>query len=75
MRRWPWAEAVTRLADTHVPDAVYEKVRAVFSEKEVANPTPAAISAWNRPAITGRTTPGTYQAPGRELKGACRGGP
>jgi len=47
VRRWPWAEAVTRLADTHVPDAVYEKVRAVFSEKEVANLTlaVAAISA------------------------------
>lgn len=61
---------MTRVADTHLPDAVYEKVRAVFSEKEVANLTlaVAAISAWNWLAIAGRTTPGTYQAPGREMK-------
>jgi AhpD family alkylhydroperoxidase len=58
-----WTEAVTRVADTHVPDAVYEKVRAVFSEKEIADLTlaVATINAWNRLAISSRTTPGTYQ--------------
>ena len=65
-----WTEAVTRVADTHVPDEVYEAVRRVFSEKEIADLTlaVAAINAWNRLAIAGRATPGTYQAPKRELK-------
>ena len=60
-----WTEAVTRVADTHVPDAVYENVRAVFSEKEIADLTLAiaTINAWNRLAISSRTTPGTYQPP------------
>jgi AhpD family alkylhydroperoxidase len=54
-----WTEAVTRVADTHVPDEVYEQVRKVFSEKEIADLTlaVAAINAWNRLAISGRTTP------------------
>jgi AhpD family alkylhydroperoxidase len=58
-----WTEAVTHVANSHVPDAVYEKVRAVFSEKEIADLTlaAAAINAWNRLAISSRTTPGTYQ--------------
>jgi AhpD family alkylhydroperoxidase len=65
-----WTEAVTRVADTHVPDAVYEEVRGVFSEKEVADLTLAiaAINAWNRLAIASRTTPGTYQVAPREVK-------
>lgn len=66
-----WTEAVTRVADTHVPDEVYEKVRGVFSEKEIADLTlaVAAINAWNRLAIASRTLPGTYQpAPRQELK-------
>jgi AhpD family alkylhydroperoxidase len=67
-----WTEAVTRVADTHVPDEVYEQVRSVFGEKEIADLTlaVAAINAWNRLAIAARTTPGTYQAPKRELKSA-----
>lgn len=58
-----WAEAVTRLHDGHVPDAVYESARAVFTEKELADLTlaVAAINAWNRLSIAGRVTPGTYQ--------------
>lgn len=65
-----WTEAVTRVADTHVPDAVYEEVRGVFREKELADLTlaVAAINASNRLAISARTTPGTYQVPSRELK-------
>jgi len=65
-----WTDAVTRVAETHVPDAVYEKVRSAFSEKEVADLTlaVAAINAWNRLAIAGRVTPGTYQAPTREQR-------
>ncbi|HET8923087.1 MAG TPA: carboxymuconolactone decarboxylase family protein [Candidatus Acidoferrum sp.] len=66
-----WTEAVTRVADGHVPDAVYEEVRAHFNEKELADLTlaVAAINAWNRLSIAGRTAPGTYQpAKARELK-------
>ena len=65
-----WTEAVTRVADTHVPDSVYEEVKKVFNERELVDLTlaVAAINAWNRMAIATRTTPGTYQAPKRELK-------
>lgn len=65
-----WTEAVTRVAETHVPDEVYEEVRAHFSEKELGDLTlaVAAINAWNRLAISARTTPGTYQPAKRELK-------
>jgi AhpD family alkylhydroperoxidase len=58
-----WTEAVTRVADTHVPDEVYEEVKAQFSEKELADLTlaVATINAWNRLAIASRTEPGTYQ--------------
>jgi AhpD family alkylhydroperoxidase len=65
-----WTEAVTRVADTHVPDEVYEQVRSAFSEKELADLTLAVATnnAWNRLAIAGRTTPGTYQAAKREVR-------
>src|SRR5262249_9512604 len=29
-----WAEAVTRVADTHVPDEVFEEARSHFNEEE-----------------------------------------
>jgi alkylhydroperoxidase family enzyme len=47
-----WAEAVTRIVDHHVPDAVYEQARAEFSEAELAELTLAVISlnGWNGPA-------------------------
>jgi AhpD family alkylhydroperoxidase len=58
-----WTEAVTLIADGHVPDAVYDAVRPHFTEKELADLTVAlaTINAWNRLAIAGRTTPGTYR--------------
>lgn len=58
-----WTEAVTRIADGHVPDTVYEEVRPHFSEKELADLTVAmaTINAWNRLSISGRIVPGTYQ--------------
>jgi AhpD family alkylhydroperoxidase len=58
-----WAEAVTLVADSHVPDEVYEQARAQFTEEELANLTLAvvAINGWNRLNIAFRTTPGTYQ--------------
>jgi AhpD family alkylhydroperoxidase len=59
-----WTEAVTLISGDHVPDAVYEEVRAQFSEKEICDLTlaVAAINAWNRLAISSRTMPGSYQA-------------
>lgn len=58
-----WAEAVTRVADGHVPDAVYEQARVEFDDKALADLTfaVATINAWNRLAIATRTVPGTYQ--------------
>lgn len=60
-----WTEAVTNVRDTHVPDEVYEKVRPLFTDKELADLTLAigSINVWNRLNIASRTVPGTYQAP------------
>jgi len=66
-----WAEAVTNVQDGHVPDEVYEKVRKLFSEKELADLTLAiaAINGWNRLNIAARTVPGSYQpAKARQMK-------
>jgi alkylhydroperoxidase family enzyme len=58
-----WTEAVTLVANGHVPDAVYEEVRQHLSEEELVNLTLSvvAINGWNRFAISFRTVPGTYQ--------------
>ena len=58
-----WTEAVTLVADGHVPDRVYESVRPFFEERELAELTLAiaTINAWNRLSIAARITPGTYQ--------------
>ena len=65
-----WTDSVTCIAETHAPDDVYERVRKHLTEKELADITiaVATINAWNRLAIAGRTTPGTYQPAKRELK-------
>jgi AhpD family alkylhydroperoxidase len=56
-----WAESVTRVAETGVPDTVYEEVRHRFSDKELVDLTliVAAINAWNRMAISFRHLPVT----------------
>ena len=48
-----WAEALTRVADTHAPDAAWEAVRAHFSEDEAIALSIAIgmINTWNRLAI------------------------
>ncbi|HZT58344.1 MAG TPA: carboxymuconolactone decarboxylase family protein, partial [Pyrinomonadaceae bacterium] len=58
-----WTEAVTLVAEGHVPDSVYEEVRPHFGDKELADLTlaVATINAWNRLAIASRTEPGTYR--------------
>jgi len=62
-----WTEAVTLIADDHVPDELYEQVRKQFSEQELVDLTLAvvAINGWNRIAISFRVEPGTYQPPSR----------
>ncbi len=58
-----WTEALTRISETHAPDAVYEELRAHFSEREIADLTLAivTINGWNRIAIGFRAPAGTYQ--------------
>jgi len=58
-----WTEAVTLVADGHVPDEVYEQARSHFSADELANLTlaVAAINSWNRLNVAFRTVPGSYQ--------------
>jgi AhpD family alkylhydroperoxidase len=52
-----WTEAVTLVSETHVPDAVYEDVRAEFEPEELVKLTLliATINAWNRFAISFRS--------------------
>jgi AhpD family alkylhydroperoxidase len=54
-----WTEAVTLISQTHVPDDVYNEVRAQFSEAETVNLTMliATINAWNRLSISFRSMP------------------
>jgi len=55
-----WAESVTRVAETHVPDEVWERVRPQFTPEELVDLTllVSAINAWNRFAIAFRKLPG-----------------
>lgn len=54
-----WAETVTRVAETGVPDEAYKAARAVFDEREIVNLTIAIglMNAYNRMAISFRNTP------------------
>src|SRR5450759_75164 len=58
-----WTEAVTQISGNHVSDALYERVRQYFGDKELVNLTTAviAINGWNRLAIAFQSVPGTYQ--------------
>ncbi len=66
-----WTEALTRIAGADVSDALYEEVRAQFSEKELTDLSLAiiAINGWNRLAIPFRSEPGHYQ-PGDHASGS-----
>ena len=54
-----WAETVTRVSETHVPDAAYEEARRHFDERELSDLTLAiaTMNAWNRMAISFRKLP------------------
>jgi AhpD family alkylhydroperoxidase len=56
-------EAVTLVAETHVPDEVVEEAQQHFDEAELSQLVFAivTINAWNRLAITARTPVGGYQ--------------
>jgi AhpD family alkylhydroperoxidase len=58
-----WAETVTRVAETGVPDAEYEAAAAEFSDKELADLTYAIglMNAFNRFGVTFRSTPAAVQ--------------
>jgi AhpD family alkylhydroperoxidase len=54
-----WAETVTRVGETAIPDDAYEAASAVFSEKEIVDLTIAIglMNAYNRLAIGFRNPP------------------
>ena len=54
-----WAETVTRVAETGIPDTDYEAAAAEFSDKELADLTYAVglINLFNRLGIGFRSTP------------------
>ncbi len=60
-----WTEALTLVSEDHVPDEIYEAVRAQFSEKETVDLmlAVATINSWNRIAIASRSVAGSYRAP------------
>ena len=57
-------ESVTLVAESHVPDEVWERASAVYADGELAQLVFAitAINAWNRVVISARVEPGHYQA-------------
>jgi AhpD family alkylhydroperoxidase len=56
-----WTEALTRLSDKGISDALFEQTRAHFSEKELTDLTfvIASINAWNRLSVAFRPVPGS----------------
>lgn len=54
-----WAEAITNVAETRVPDEVYEAVKVHFPEKELVDLTAAIgmINLWNRLSVAFRIAP------------------
>lgn len=58
-----WTEAVTLVAEDHIPDEVYERVRPHFTDEELANLTLVicTINSWNRLNVAFRTPAGSYR--------------
>lgn len=48
-----WTEALTRVADTHGPDADFDALRPHFTDEQIVHLTVliGAINAWNRIAV------------------------
>lgn len=58
-----WTEALTLVAEDHVPDEVYQHARQHFSEQELVDLSLGivAINGWNRLCIGFRVPAGEYQ--------------
>lgn len=54
-----WAEAITKISETHAPDVIYEQLREHFSDEEVVDLTLiiSFMNTWNRLAIGFRQLP------------------
>ncbi|MCF3935351.1 carboxymuconolactone decarboxylase family protein [Acuticoccus sp. M5D2P5] len=59
-----WTEGLTKIGEHGVPDGLYDRVRAEFSEKEISDLSfiIVAINAWNRLNVGFRPVPGAYDA-------------
>jgi len=55
-----WTETLTRLADRHVSDELFDEVRGHFTDAELVNLTLAiiAINGWNRLSVGFKVPPG-----------------
>jgi AhpD family alkylhydroperoxidase len=65
-----WTEHLTRIAESAVPDELFQRVSQHFGKDELGALTLAiiAINGWNRLCIPFRVVPGTYQGqPAPEL--------
>lgn len=58
-----WTETVTLVADTQVPDDVYERVKKQFNEEELVALTMAVIviNSWNRLNVSFKPVVGDYK--------------
>lgn len=63
-----WAEAVTQVGESLVPDEVFEEARRQFSEEELVllTWTISSINVWNRLSTAFRDEVGTYRPRKRE---------
>ena len=61
-----FAEALTRLGEEGVPEAVFAAARAQFTEPEIVSLTVViiAINMWNRLKAVIHSEPGSYHPPG-----------
>lgn len=61
-----WAEAVTLLTEDKISDELFEKMRRIFTQEQLANLTLAVvqINSWNRLAKSFGFEPGHYR-PGK----------
>jgi len=62
-----WTETVTLVAQSQIPDEVFDRVRPHFTDEELVDLTMAivAINGWNRLSIAFRAVPGSYEPTAR----------
>jgi alkylhydroperoxidase family enzyme len=65
-----WAESVTKVSETHVPDEAFAQAHRHFSDEELAKLTLAivTVNGWNRFCISLSSAPGRYQPSPSERK-------